>query len=243
MPARNARLSIASKAPAEKNRLKAAKSSRPEWPPPPERVKAILQTLDKTYPAADCELHRQNAFQLLCATILSAQCTDERVNQVTPTLFARFPTPAAMGQADQTELEGIIRSTGFFRNKAKNLIGASRELVERWAGEVPRTMHELLELPGVARKTANVVLGTAYGIAEGVVVDTHVMRLSQRLALTKETSPEKIEAELMQVVPRKRWILFSHQIIWHGRRICFARKPACDRCPLAPHCPSAFRVD
>jgi endonuclease-3 len=209
------------------------------WPPDRDRAKAILRLLDKTYPAADCELHRDNAFQLLCATILSAQCTDERVNMVTPALFARFPTPVAMGQADQTEVESIIRSTGFFRNKAKNLIGAARTLVERWGGEVPRTMDELLVLPGVARKTANVVLGTAYNIAVGVVVDTHVMRLSQRLALTKNATPEKIEADLMQVVPRERWILFSHQLIWHGRRICFARKPACDTCPLAPHCPSA----
>jgi endonuclease-3 len=198
--------------------------------------------LDASYPAADCELHRESPFQLLCATILSAQCTDQRVNMVTPALFARFPTPVAMGQADQTELENIIRSTGFFRNKAKNLIGTSRMLVERWGGEVPRSMDELLQLPGVARKTANVVLGTAYEIAVGVVVDTHVMRLSQRLALTKEATPEKIEADLMQVVPRERWILISHQLIWHGRRICFARKPACDKCPLAPHCPSAFSV-
>lgn len=220
----------------------ATKQLRAQWPPQPDRVKAILRLLDKTYPAADCELHRENAFQLLCATILSAQCTDERVNMVTPALFARFPTPAAMGQADPAELETLIRSTGFFRNKAKNLIGASRALVERWGGEVPRTMDELLHLPGVARKTANVVLGTAYQIAVGVVVDTHVMRLSQRLALTKEATPEKIEADLMRVVPRERWILFSHQMIWHGRRICFARKPACDTCPLAPHCPSAFSV-
>jgi len=213
---------------------------RPAWPPDRERVKAILRLLDKSYPAADCELHRENPFQLLCATILSAQCTDQRVNMVTPALFARFPTPAAMGQAEQAELENIVRSTGFFRNKAKNLIGASRTLVERWGGEVPRTMDELLQLPGVARKTANVVLGTAYDIAVGVVVDTHVMRLSQRLALSKEATPERIEADLTQVVPRERWILFSHQLIWHGRRLCFARKPACDTCPLAPHCPSAF---
>jgi endonuclease III len=220
----------------------ATKQLRAEWPPKPERVKAILRLLDKSYPAADCELHRENAFQLLCATILSAQCTDERVNLVAPALFARFPTPAAMGHAEPAELESLIRSTGFFRNKARNLIGASRALVERWGGEVPRTMDELLQLPGVARKTANVVLGTAYGLAVGVVVDTHVMRLSQRLALTKEATPEKIERDLMQIVPRERWILFSHQLIWHGRRICFARKPACDTCPLAPHCPSAFSV-
>lgn len=242
MPARIARVAPTRKPAVGKERKTATKQSREKWPPAPDRMKAILRLLDKSYPAADCELHRENAFQLLCATILSAQCTDERVNMVTPALFARFPTPAAMGQADQAELETIIRSTGFFRNKAKNLIGASRTLVERWAGEVPRTMPELLQLPGVARKTANVVLGTAYGIADGVVVDTHVMRLSQRLALTKEATPEKIEADLMQVVPRTRWILFSHQLIWHGRRICFARKPACNTCPLVPHCPSAFQT-
>jgi endonuclease III len=212
------------------------------WPPKPERMRAILRLLDKLYPAADCELDRQNPFQLLSATILSAQCTDERVNMVTPALFARFPTPAAMGQAEQSEVESLIRSTGFFRNKAKNLIGASRLLVERWGGEVPRTMDELLQLPGVARKTANVVLGTAYGVAVGVVVDTHVTRLSGRLGLSRETAPEKIEAELMKIVPRDRWILFSHQIIWHGRRVCEARKPKCDACPLAPHCPSAFQA-
>jgi endonuclease-3 len=217
-------------------------SRKPTWPPKPDRVKAILRALDKLYPAADCELDRRNPFELLCATILSAQCTDERVNMVTPALFARFPRPEAMGQAEQAEVEGLIRSTGFFRNKAKNLIGASRALVERWGGEVPRTMDELLQLPGVARKTANVVLGTAYGIAEGVVVDTHVTRLSERLGLSREKAPEKIEADLMKLVPRARWILFAHQIIWHGRRVCEARKPKCDTCALAPHCPSAFQA-
>jgi len=229
MPSRTAK-------PTRPNRRSKGKPATkgPAWPPKPDRIRAILRGLDQLYPAADCEL--------LCATILSAQCTDERVNMVTPVLFARFPTPQAMGQAEQAELETMIRSTGFFRNKAKNLIGASRMLVERWGGAIPRTMDELLQLPGVARKTANVVLGTAYGIADGVVVDTHVMRLSQRLALTKESAPEKVEADLMHVVPRERWILFSHQMIWHGRRICFARKPTCDTCPLAPHCPSAFRV-
>jgi endonuclease-3 len=178
---------------------------------------------------------------LLCATILSAQCTDERVNKVTPALFARFPSPAAMAKAAPPELESLIRSTGFFRNKAKSLIGAARMLTERWDGQVPRSMDDLLHLPGVARKTANVVLGTAYRIADGVVVDTHVGRLSQRLALTRSTTPEKIERDLMEIVPRERWILLSHQLIWHGRRICYARKPNCDACPVAPHCPSAFR--
>lgn len=206
------------------------------------RVKAILRILDQSYPGADCALDRDSPFQLLCATILSAQCTDERVNMVTPALFARFPTPAAMAQADQGEVENIIRSTGFYRNKAKNLISASRILVERWGGDIPRSMDQLLQLPGVARKTANVVLGTAFGIADGVVVDTHVMRLSQRLALTRQITAEKIEIDLMRIVPRERWILFSHQLILHGRRICVARKPRCDECPLAPHCPSAFHA-
>jgi endonuclease-3 len=220
----------------------ATKSSTSNAAAETKRIKALLTGLERLYPAADCELDRKNAFELLCATILSAQCTDERVNQVTPTLFARFPTPAALARASQPELESIIRSTGFFRNKAKNLIGAARMLTEKWAGEVPRTMDELLQLPGVARKTANVVLGTAYGIAVGVVVDTHVTRLTGRLGLSKSTTPEQIEQDLMRVVPRERWIIFAHQLIWHGRRICQARKPNCDVCPLAPHCPSAFRV-
>jgi endonuclease-3 len=200
----------------------------------------MLRGLDHLYPAADCELDRKNPFQLLCATILSAQCTDERVNQVSPVLFARFPTPAALAQAPVPVLEDIIRSTGFFRNKAKNLRGAARLLHEKWDGEVPRSMADLLELPGVARKTANVVLGTAFGIATGIVVDTHVTRLARRLGLSRETTPEKIETDLMQIVPQQRWILFSHQLIWHGRRTCHARRPNCDACRLAPHCPSAF---
>jgi endonuclease-3 len=217
------------------------KPARGAWPPPPGRVHAILEDLDRLYPAANCELDRASPFQLLCATILSAQCTDERVNKVTPALFARFPTPAALSTAAPPVLENLIRSTGFFRNKARNLIGAARMLVEKWHGQVPRSMDDLLELPGVARKTANVVLGTAYGIADGVVVDTHVGRLAQRLALTRSTTPERIEHDLMQIIPRERWIQFAHQLIWHGRRICHARKPACDVCPVLPHCPSAFR--
>jgi endonuclease-3 len=204
-------------------------------------VKTILRELDRLYPAANCELNRKNPFELLCATILSAQCTDERVNMVTPALFARFPTPAALAAAPAPVLEDMIRSTGFFRNKAKNLLGAARLLSEKWAGEVPRSMDELLELPGVARKTANVVLGTAYGIASGVVVDTHITRLAGRLGLTRETAPERIERDLMDIIPRERWILFAHQLIWHGRRICHARKPDCDTCPLVPNCPSSFR--
>jgi endonuclease III len=216
--------------------------ARPTRPAQPSRTKAILRGLDRLYPEADCELDRRNPFQLLCATILSAQCTDERVNQVTPALFARFPTPAALATAPAAVLEDMIRSTGFFHNKAKNLLGAARLLSEKWAGEVPRSMDELLKLPGVARKTANVVLGTAFGIAAGVVVDTHVTRLAGRLGLSRETAPEKIERDLMALIPRERWIRFSHQLIWHGRRVCQARKPDCDRCPLAPHCPSAFHA-
>jgi endonuclease-3 len=212
------------------------------WPPERKRVTAILCGLDRMYPEADCELHRDNPFQLLCATILSAQCTDERVNQVTPFLFAQFPTPAAMAAAPALALEQLIHSTGFFRNKAKSLIGASHAIVERHGGQVPRTMAELCELAGVARKTANVVLGTGFGLAEGIVVDTHVLRLAQRLALTRSSTPEKIEQDLMTIIPRKRWIQFAHQLIWHGRRCCFARRPDCDHCPLVPHCPSAFQA-
>ncbi len=214
---------------------------RDDWPPRANRVRAVLRELDRLYPAASCELHRESPFQLLCATILSAQCTDERVNQVTPELFARFPTPRAMAGADVTSLESLIRSTGFFRHKARNLLGASRMLMERWGGLVPRTMAELLQLPGVARKTANVVLGTAFGITDGVVVDTHVMRLSRRLGLTRHDAPGPIELDLMQTIPRGRWILFSHQLIWHGRRVCRARKPDCPSCSLVPYCPAAFR--
>ncbi|HXU81696.1 MAG TPA: endonuclease III [Polyangia bacterium] len=201
----------------------------------------MLLGLDQMYPDADCELHRENPFQLLCATILSAQCTDERVNQVTPKLFALFPTPEAMSEAPLPVLEEIIRTTGFFRQKAKSLRGTATLLIERHGGQVPRTIPELIELPGVARKTSNVVLGTAYGIADGVVVDTHVQRLALRLGLTRQVTPEKIEQDLMKVVPRDRWIRLSHQLIWHGRRVCFARKPNCDQCPLAPHCPAAFK--
>jgi endonuclease III len=231
----------ASARPARRITKSSRTPARGPWPPETGRLEKILRELDRLYPAADCELDRKNPFQLLCATILSAQCTDERVNGVTPVLFARFPTPAALAEAPAPVLEDIIRSTGFYRNKAKNLLGAARALSEKWHGEVPRTMDELLTLPGVARKTANVVLGTAFGIASGVVVDTHVMRLAQRLRLTREMTAEKIETDLMSIIPHKRWILISHQLIWHGRRLCHARKPSCDTCPLAPHCPSAFR--
>jgi endonuclease-3 len=202
----------------------------------PQRVQTILQKLDEAYPKVTCALEHHNAFQLLIATILSAQCTDERVNQVTKTLFVKYPAPKDFAYANPAELEQDIRPTGFFRNKTKSIMGASKKIVTEFAGEVPRTMDELLTLPGVARKTANVVLGTAYGIAVGVVVDTHVIRLSNRLDLTRNTDPKKIEQDLMQVIPRDRWILFSHQLIWHGRKICNARKPKCAECTLETLC-------
>jgi endonuclease-3 len=199
-------------------------------------VRAILQKLDEAYPEASCALTHKNAFQLLIATILSAQCTDERVNQVTPKLFEKYPKPSDFAYANPAELEQEIRSTGFFRNKTKSIVGASKKIVEEFHGDVPKTMEEMLTLPGVARKTANVVLGTAYGIASGIVVDTHVQRLSGRLDLTKNTDPKKIENDLMHVIPQDKWILFSHQLIWHGRRVCQARKPRCIECSLVRTC-------
>lgn len=202
----------------------------------PKRVSAILTKLDEAYPHATCALKHENPFQLLVATILSAQCTDTRVNMVTPELFRKYPDAKHLAYANPAELQQEIRTTGFFRNKTKSLIGASKKLVEEFGGEVPRTMEELLTLPGVARKTANVVLGTGYGIASGVVVDTHVQRVTKRLDLTKNTDPKKIEQDLMKVIPQKRWILFSHQIIWHGRRVCQARKPRCIECNLEELC-------
>jgi endonuclease-3 len=212
---------------------------RGAWPPDPARVRSIVDGLEELYPDVDCELDRETPFQLVIATILSAQTTDQRVNMVTPELFRRYPTPQAMARAPLPTLEQIIRSTGFFRMKAKSIKGAAAALVANFGGEVPRTLAELTTLPGVARKTANVVLGTAYGLAEGVVVDTHVQRLSMRLALTRKTDPKDIEQDLMKVVPQQSWIRFSHQLIWHGRRVCLARKPNCAGCTLAPFCPSA----
>ena len=200
------------------------------------RVAKILKALDAMYPEATCALHHHNAWELLVATILSAQCTDKRVNEVTPGLFAKYPTVADFAHASQAEMAQDVRSTGFFNNKAKSLIGAGKRVLEDFQGEVPRTMEELLTVPGAARKTANVVLGTAYGIAAGVVVDTHVQRLSKRLDLTKQTDPKKIEQDLMKVLPQEKWILFSHQIIHHGRALCIARKPKCAECRLDPIC-------
>lgn len=202
----------------------------------PARVKAILQKLDEAYPAATCELKHENPFQLLISTILSAQCTDVRVNEVAATLFPKYPDAKAFAYANPAELEQEIRPTGFFRNKTKSIMGASKKIIEDFHGEVPRTMEQILTLPGVARKTANVVLGTGFGIASGVVVDTHVQRLSQRLDLTKNEDPKKIEQDLMKIIPQDRWILFSHQLIWHGRRVCQARKPRCIECNLESLC-------
>jgi endonuclease III len=202
----------------------------------PKRVAAILAKLDEAYPTATCELKHENAFQLLISTILSAQCTDVRVNQVTATLYKKYPNAEAFAQANPSELEREIRPTGFFRNKTKSIMGASKGIIENFGGQVPKTMDEILTLPGVARKTANVVLGTAYGIAAGVVVDTHVIRLSRRLDLTKHEDPKKIEEDLMRVIPKERWITFSHQLIWHGRRVCVARTPRCLDCNLESLC-------
>jgi endonuclease-3 len=202
----------------------------------PKRVAAILAGLDAAYPDATCELNYSNAFQLLIATILSAQCTDVRVNQVTSELFKKYTKPQDFAYASPAELEKEIRPTGFFRNKTKSIMGASKGLIEKFGSEVPRTMEEILTLPGVARKTGNVVLGTAYGIASGVVVDTHVIRLSQRLGLTRNDDPKKIEQDLMKAIPENSWIKFSHQLIWHGRRVCTARKPKCAECNLESLC-------
>jgi endonuclease III len=200
------------------------------------RVKEILARLDEMYPGATCALHHSNPWELLVATILSAQCTDKRVNEVTPGLFAKYPTPRDFAAVRQEVLANDIRSTGFFNNKAKSLVGAAKKVVGEFGGEVPRTMEEMLTIPGAARKTANVVLGTAYGIASGIVVDTHVQRIARRLDLTKATEPTKIERDLMKIIPKDKWVLFSHQIILHGRALCVARKPKCAECRLDPLC-------
>ena len=202
----------------------------------PKRVAAILAKLDEAYPGATCELSHENPFQLLISTILSAQTTDVRVNQVTQSLYKKYAGPEAFAHANPSELQQDIRPTGFFRNKTKSIMGASQEILEKFGGQVPRTMEEILTLPGVARKTGNVVLGTAFGIASGVVVDTHVMRLSRRLDLTKHEEPKKIEQDLMRVIPKDRWIKFSHELIWHGRRVCVARNPRCLDCNLESIC-------
>ena len=197
----------------------------------------VANGLAAAYPDATCELTFSNPYELLVATILSAQCTDARVNQVTPALFARFPDAAALAGADPSEVEALIRPTGFFRNKARSLLGMARALVERHGGSVPADMDALTALPGVGRKTANVVLGTAFGVASGVVVDTHVSRLARRLGLSRTDDPAAIEADLMALFPPEEWVALAHRLILHGRRVCAARKPACDRCTLSADCP------
>ncbi|MBW4494548.1 MAG: endonuclease III [Oscillatoria princeps RMCB-10] len=204
-----------------------------------QRALEILIRLKRLYPDAKCTLNYETPVQLLVATILSAQCTDERVNQVTPALFGRFPDAAAIAGADLAELETLIRSTGFYRNKAKNIQGACQMIVEKYAGLVPKRMEQLLELPGVARKTANVVMAHAFGINQGVTVDTHVKRLSQRLGLTEHADPVRVERDLMPLLPQEDWENWSIRLIYHGRAVCNARKPACQTCALADLCPSA----
>lgn len=203
--------------------------------PSSETVEAILKILDDHYPDAHCSLSYNNPLELLVATVLSAQCTDERVNQVTPELFKKYPSVQAYAEAPLEELEKDIKSTGFYRNKARSIKGASESILERFGGRVPEDLESLLQLPGIGRKTANVILGNAFGIP-GIVVDTHVGRVSQRLGLSGEKDPERIERDLMELIPRERWIRFSHQLILHGRYICQARRPKCDACPLRLHC-------
>jgi len=208
----------------------------------PERIRELLKRLDTTYPGVTCALTHQSAWELLVATILSAQCTDERVNKVTPGLFHKYPGPQDFARLAPEQLEPEIRSTGFFRNKSKSIVGAAKKVVSDFGGEVPADMDQLLTLPGVARKTANVVLGTWFGKAEGVVVDTHVQRIARRLELTANTDANKIEQDLMRVIPREKWTSFAHQLIWHGRRLCTARSPRCVDCPLETICHAADKT-
>jgi endonuclease III len=246
----------AAKAPAASSKAKAVKDSKPTKagvttakppkdsydPLAPERVKDILNRLDERYPNVRCALHHNSAWELVIATILSAQCTDVMVNKVTPGLFQRYPTSQAMAAATPEELEPILRPTGFYRNKAKSVIGASKAIVENFGGNVPDEMDKLLTMPGVARKTANVVLGSWFGQAVGVVVDTHVHRISRRLELTKADDPKNIEQDLMKIIPQDHWINYSHQIIHHGRALCIARKPKCAECPLENICHAADKT-
>lgn len=227
--------------PAAKSKAKLSRKSAYD-PLEPKRIQALLAGLDKLYPEPRCALTHKSAWELLVATILSAQCTDVRVNMVTPGLFAKYPTPAHFAALQPEELEPEIRSTGFFRNKSKSVVGAAKKVVAEFGGQVPDEMDRLLSLPGVARKTANVVLGSWFGKATGVVVDTHVYRISRRLELTKADTAEKIEQDLMRVIPQGRWIDFSHQIIWHGRKLCMARKPKCAECPLEELCHAADKT-
>ena len=238
-----AKKTAAKRASAEKPARKTVVSSAPKTPAgrgalAPERVAAILKALDEAYPNAVCALHHTTPWELLVATILSAQCTDARVNMVTPELFRRFPTPADMAKAPLPEIENLIRTTGFFHNKAKSIQGAAKKITEEFGGRVPSTLAELITIPGAARKTANVVLGVSFGKAEGVVVDTHVFRIARRLELAKGDTPQEVEQELMRVLPQDRWIAFSHQVIHHGRQVCVARNPKCRECALETLCRS-----
>ena len=231
-----ARLGATAKTNGKKRAFKPTPGLEAGRGPNPKRVRVILKKLQEAYPEAICELKHQNPFQLLISTILSAQCTDVRVNQVTQTLYSKYPDANAFAYANPSELEQDIRPTGFFRNKTKSIMGASRTIVDEFKGHVPKTMEEILTLPGVARKTANVVLGSGFGISSGVVVDTHVLRISRRLDLTKHEDPKNVEQDLIKIIPREDWIRFSHQIIWHGRRVCVARKPRCVDCNLERVC-------
>jgi endonuclease-3 len=237
----------AAKKPAKKSVAPSA-STKPITPPKsydptdPKRVNEILKRLNARYPGVTCALNHKNAWELLVATILSAQCTDVRVNMVTPELFALYPTPESLAKQKPETIEPIIKSTGFFRNKAKSIVGAAKAITEQFGGKVPQTMADLLTVPGAARKTANVVLGTWYGVAEGVVVDTHVHRISRRWELTKANDAKNIEQDLMRVIPKANWIDFSHQVIHHGRQLCIARKPKCVECPLENTCHAADKT-
>lgn len=245
-PARARAIAASEPASPKTDAAKAARRSRtaPRTARPlaPERIAAILDALQKAYPNAVCALLHRNAWELTIATILSAQSTDAGVNLATPELFRQFPTPESLAQANPVVIEELIRRTGFYRNKTKSIIGASKVLVERFGGEVPRTMDEMLTLPGVARKTANVVLGSWYGIPSGVVVDTHVLRISRRLELTTQDDPVKVEQDLQRILPKERWIAFSHEVIYHGRRVCVARNPRCEQCPLETLCNSGDKT-
>src|SRR5689334_546263 len=238
--ARKAALSFPT--PTAKAAGKAGAAPKGYQPTSPQRIGEILRRLDQTYPGATCALHHSNAWELLVATILSAQCTDVRVNMTTPELFRKYPTPQAFAALKPEQLEPDIRSTGFFRNKSKSLVGAAKGVVEEFGGQVPDDMDKLLSLPGVARKTANVVLGSWFGKGVGVVVDTHVHRISRRLELTKAADPKNIEQDLMKVIPQAKWIDFSHQIIHHGRALCIARRPKCADCPLENICHAADKT-
>lgn len=228
----------AAKRAVKPRRSTAARAPQRRGPLAPDRVAAILKALDEAYPEAVCALVHRTPWELLVATILSAQCTDARVNMVTPELFRRYPTPAAMSHASLAAIEDLIRTTGFFRNKAKSIQGAAKKISEDFRGKVPSTLAELITIPGAARKTANVVLGVCFGKAEGVVVDTHVFRIARRLELARGETPQEVEKELMRILAQDRWIAFSHQIIHHGRQVCIARNPKCSQCNLEPLCRS-----